>query len=256
MPRFAANLSTMFQEVPFLDRFAAAAEAGFKGVEFLFPYAHDPEAVAEKLRTAGLEMVLFNTPAGDWAHGERGTACIPERVEEFRTGVDQALLYASRLGCRRLHAVAGIAAPGTDPAVSRATLIDNLKYAAAKVAAQDIMLLLEAINTRDAPGFFIPTQAECYAVCAAVGAPNLKMQMDLYHAQVMEGDLATKLRRYAPHCGHVQFAGAPERHEPDTGEVRYEYIFRLLDEIGYDGWVGCEYLPAGRTVDGLGWFHA
>lgn len=256
MPKFAANLSMMFREVPFLERFAAAADAGFKGVEFLFPYDHPPEAVAEQLRLHRLENPVFNMPAGDWAGGERGIACIPGREEEFRAGVEKALLYAGQLGTRRLHAVAGIAPPGSDAAACRARLIANLKHAAVKVAARGITLLVEAINTRDAPGFFIPTQAESFAICEAVGTPNIKMQMDLYHMQVMEGDLATKLKRYAPHCAHIQIAGAPERHEPDTGEVRYEYLFRLLDEMGYDGWVGCEYLPAGGTVEGLGWFRS
>jgi hydroxypyruvate isomerase len=255
MPKFAANLSMMFNEVPFLDRFAAAAEAGFKGVEFLFPYDYEPEVVAARLRECGLENVLFNMPPGNWGAGERGIASIPGREEEFRSGVDRALTYAKAMGTPRLHAMAGIPPASADPAACKATLIENLKYAAGKLAGDNILLLLEAINTRDMPGFFVNTQAQSRDICAAVNAPNLKMQMDCYHMQVMEGDIATKLKLYAAECGHIQIAGAPERHEPDTGEVRYEYLYRLLDEIGYDGWLGCEYRPAGKTVDGLGWFR-
>jgi hydroxypyruvate isomerase len=256
MPRFAANLSMMFNEVPFLDRFKAASDAGFKAVEFLFPYEHLPEEVASKAKAAGVEIVLFNMPAGNWAAGERGITGIPGREIEFREGVDRALDYADHLGVSRLHAMAGITPAGEDPAACLATLIANLKYAAQKLAGQKITLLLEAINTRDMPGFMVSTQKDSHAICEAVGAQNLKMQMDLYHMQVMEGDLATSLRRYASMCGHIQIAGCPERHEPDTGEIRYEYLYRLLDEIGYDGWLGCEYRPAGKTTDGLGWFRA
>ena len=254
MLKFAANLSMMVKEVPFLERFAAAAKCGFRGVEFLFPYDYPPEVVAACLQEAGLENVLFNLPPGDWAAGERGITCIPGREEEFRAGVEKALTYAQRLGTRRLHAMAGIAPPHAGRDACKATLVANLKYAAELLQPHGITLLLEAINNRDVPGFFINTQAESHAVCMEVGAPNLKMQMYCYHMQVMEGDLAMKLRRYAPHCGHIQIAGAPERNEPDTGEVRYEYLFRVLEEIGYDGWVGCEYRPAGKTEDGLGWF--
>jgi hydroxypyruvate isomerase len=255
MPKFAANLSMMFNEVPFLDRFAAARDAGFQAVEYMFPYDYEPDVVAAKLRASHLENVLINMPAGNWAAGERGIGCLPGRQQEFRAGVDKALAYAAALGVTNLHAMAGIPPAGADPAACHATLIENLKYAAAKLAQRKITLLLEAINTRDMPGFFVSTQAQSYAVMEEVGAPNLKMQMDCYHMQVMEGDIAIKLRKYAAHCGHVQVAGAPERNEPDTGELRYSYLFHLLDEIGYAGWVGCEYRPAGKTVDGLGWFH-
>ncbi len=255
MPKFAANLSMMFNEAPFLDRFAAARDAGFQAVEYLFPYDYEPEVVARKLHENHLENVLINMPPGNWAAGERGIASIPGREAEFRAGVDKGLVYAAALDIKRLHAMAGIPPSGADPAACRATLIENLKYAARKLEPHKIMLLLEAINTRDMPGFFVSTQADSFAICSEVNAPNLKMQMDCYHMQVMEGDLATKLKRYAPHCGHIQIAGVPERNEPDTGEVRYDYIFRLLDDIGYDGWVGCEYRPAGKTVDGLGWFR-
>lgn len=256
MPRFAANLSMMFTEFPFLDRFAAASDAGFSAVEFLFPYEHSPEVVENSRRAAGVEIVLFNMPAGDWAAGERGIACIPGRREEFRAGLEKAVGYAAVLDVRRLHSMAGIVPKGVDATTCRQTLVENLTWAAERLAARRITLLLEAINARDIPGFLISTQSDSYSVCQAVNAPNLKMQMDLYHMQVTEGDIATKLRRYAPHCGHVQVAGCPERNEPDTGEVRYEYLFRMLDEIGYAGWVGCEYRPARTTCDGLGWLES
>jgi 2-dehydrotetronate isomerase len=255
MPKFAANLTMMFTEVPFLDRFAAAADAGFEAVEFLFPYDFPPEEVVNRARTADVEVVLFNMPAGDWAAGERGIACIPGREEEFRGSVDKALQYALALGTRQLHAMAGIVPKGADPVVCRQTLIGNLAYASQRLAGQDRTLLLEAINTRDMPGFVVSTQKDSHAICEATKAPNIKMQMDLYHMQVMQGDLATTLKRYASHCGHIQIAGCPERNEPDTGEVRYEYLFRVLDQIGYKGWLGCEYRPAGKTIDGLRWLR-
>lgn len=255
VPRFAANLSMMFNEVPFLERFAAAADAGFTGVEYLFPYEFPADVLAEQLRKYNLENVLFNLPPGNWAAGERGVTCLPGREEEFRAGVATAISYATRLNTARIHAMAGIVPHGASPPTVHATYISNLKYAAAECARHGITLLIEAINTRDMPGFYLNTQAQAYAVLEEVSAPNLKMQMDCYHMQIMEGDLAVKLRKYAPQCGHVQVAGVPERHEPDTGEVRYSYLFDLLDETGYGGWVGCEYRPAGKTVDGLGWFH-
>ena len=256
MPRFAANLSMMFNEVPFLDRFKAAAESGFSAVEFLFPYEYSPEEVAGKAKAAGVQIVLFNMPAGNWAAGERGLTGLPGREQEFRDGVATALEYAADLGVPRLHAMAGVAPTGADLAACKATLIANLKYAAAELARHDITLLLEAINTRDMPGYLVNTQKQSAEICAAVGAPNMKMQMDLYHMQVMEGDLATSLKRYASMCGHIQIAGCPERHEPDTGEIRYEYLFKLLDESGYPGWLGCEYRPAGKTTEGLRWLSA
>jgi hydroxypyruvate isomerase len=254
MPKFAANLSMLFTEVPFLERFGAAAGAGFRAVEFLFPYEHSADAIAEQVHKHNLQIVLFNMPPGDWAGGERGVGCIPGREGDFRAGIEKALSYATALKIPRLHAMAGIAPASVSRDACRATLIANLKYAAEKLAPHNITLLLEAINHRDIPGFFVNTQAESYDVCAAVGAPNLKMQMDLYHMQVMEGDIAMKLRKYAPHCGHIQIAGPPQRNEPDTGEVRYEYLFQVLDEIGYEGWIGCEYRPARGTNEGLTWF--
>jgi hydroxypyruvate isomerase len=198
---------------------------------------------------------LFNLPPGNWAAGERGLTGLPGREEEFRASVDVALKYARALGTRFLHAMAGVAPAGADRAACRETLVRNLKYAAERTAAYGIVLLLEAINTRDIPGYLVNTQAESYAICEEVGAPNLKMQMDLYHMQVMEGDLETKLRKYAAHCGHIQIAGCPGRNEPDTGEIRYEALYPVVDEIGYESWIGCEYRPAGVTTEGLGWFH-
>jgi len=254
MPRFAANLSFLFQELPFLDRFAAAASAGFRAVEFMFPYDHPPAAVAQRLTAAGLENNLFNLYPGDWSAGERGLACLPDRVEEFRSSVATALSYAAALKTPRLHAMAGTVPPGATRADYHTAYIANLRYAAEQLGAAGIMLLIEPLNTRDMPGYFLTTQSQAAEICAAVGLSNVKIQMDCYHMQIAEGDIATKLRRYAALCGHVQIAGVPDRHEPDTGEINYPYLFRLLDEIGYEGWIGCEYRPAGKTLDGLAWF--
>ncbi len=255
MPEFAANLTLMFNEVPFMERFGAAAQAGFKGVEFLFPYEHDAQAIAAQLATHRLENVLFNLPPGDFAAGERGIACLPNREADFRASVDQALSFAGILGTRRLHVMAGLLPDEADRPTYRATYIDNLKYAAAETAKHDITLLIEPINTRDIPGYFLNTQADAHAIREQVGAANLKVQMDFYHVQIVEGDIAMKLRRYLPQVGHIQIAGVPGRNEPDTGEINYPYLFRLLDELGYAGWVGCEYRPAGNTVAGLGWMQ-
>lgn len=254
MPRFAANLTMMFNEVPFLDRFAAAAEAGFEGVEFLFPYDHAPEEVASRLRAAGLRSVLFNMPPGDWAAGERGLGALPGREGEFRDGVASAVWYAQALGTPCLHAMAGLVPAGADQRACRATYVENLRLAATELARHGLTLVIEPINLRDMPGYFLNTQAEAHAIREAVGAPNLKVQLDLYHAQIVEGDLAVKMRRWMSHVGHVQVASVPDRHEPDSGEVNYPYLFQLLDELGYRGWVGCEYRPAGATTAGLGWF--
>ncbi len=253
MPRFAANLTFQFQDIPFLDRFAAAAAAGYRAVEFMFPYEHAPEIIAERLKTSQLENALFNLPAGDWAGGDRGIAAVPGREDEFRKGVATAISYARVLGTPRVHAMCGLVPAGSSREACKATYIANLRYAAEQLAAAGVVLVIEPINTRDMPGYFLNTQAEAAEFCAAVG-PNLKMQMDCYHMQVTEGDIATKLKKYAALCEHIQIAGVPERNEPDTGEVNYTYLFKLLDDIGYKGWIGCEYRPAGKTVDGLGWF--
>ncbi|MCU0805264.1 MAG: hydroxypyruvate isomerase family protein [Burkholderiales bacterium] len=253
MPKFAANLSFLYNEVPFLDRFAAAARDGFKGVEFLFPYAHAPHEVAARLRDAGLENVLFNTVPGDFDAGERGLAAIPGREADFRAGVTKAIDYALVLGCKRLHAMAGLVAPGADRDAMRRTYVGNLRYAAAETAKHGISVLIEPINTRDIPGYFLNRQDQAHAIREEVGTPNLKVQLDLYHCQIVEGDLATTIRKYLPDVGHMQIAGVPERHEPSLGEVNYPYLFDLIDALGYDGWIGCEYRPKAGTSAGLGW---
>jgi len=255
MPRFAANLSMMFTEVPFLERFGAAAQAGFAGVEFLFPYEHPAQDIARELARHRLANVLFNLPPGDFKAGERGMASLPGREAEFAGSVDLGLTYAKALGTPRLHVMAGLLPTGADRSRHRATYVANLRRAAETAASAGVDLLIEPINTRDIPGYFLNSQAEAHAIREEVGAPNLKVQMDLYHAQIVEGDIAVKLRRYLPHVGHIQIAGVPERHEPDTGEVNYPYLFALLDELGYAGWVGCEYRPANGTLAGLGWFR-
>jgi hydroxypyruvate isomerase len=255
MPKFAANLTMMFNELPFLERFEAAAKAGFKAVEFLFPYEQRPDEIAAKLAAHGLENVLFNMPPGDWAAGERGMASLPGREAEFREGVAKALSYAKALGTRRLHAMAGLLPAGADRAAHRRVYAGNLRYAAAELAKHGITLLIEPINTRDIPGYFLNTQDDAHAIREEVGAANLKVQMDFYHVQIVEGDIAMKVRKHLPHIGHIQIAGVPQRHEPDTGEVNYPYLFALLDELGCECWIGCEYRPAKGTVEGLGWMR-
>jgi len=254
MPRFAANLTMMFNEVAFLDRFAAAADAGFDAVEFLFPYDHAPEEVAARLERARVKNVLFNLPPGNWAAGERGIGAVPGREREFRDGVARALRYAEALGTPTLHAMAGLVPPGADRGACRAAYVENLRFAAAELARRGLLLVIEPINGRDFPGYFLQTQADAHAIREEVGAANLKVQMDLYHAQIVEGDLTVKIRRWAPQVGHVQIASVPDRHEPDGGEVDYRHVFRVLDEVGYAGWVGCEYRPARGTAEGLAWF--
>lgn len=253
MPKFAANLTMMFNEVPFLQRFHLAAQTGFKAVEFLFPYDHPAEEIAQQLDANQLENVLFNMPPGDWTGGERGLASLPGREAEFRDGVARAIAYAKVLGTPRLHLMAGLLPAGADHGLHRQTYLKNLRHACGEAATHGITVLIEPINTRDMPGYFLNTQAEAHAIRDEIGAGNLKVQMDFYHVQIAEGDIAMKLRRYLPHIGHIQIAGVPERNEPDTGEVNYAYLFRLLDELGYDGWLGCEYRPARGTVEGLGW---
>lgn len=256
MPRFAANLTMMFNEVPFPQRFAAAARAGFQGVEFLFPYEHAAQDVALWLREHGLQNVLFNLPPGDWAAGERGLASLPGREAEFRAGVAQAIDYALALGTPRLHMMAGLVPGGADLALHRATYLANLQYAAGAAGAHGIEIMIEPINGRDMPGYFLVTQEQAHALRMESGAPNVKVQMDFYHAQIVEGDIVTTFRKHFNGIGHVQIASVPARNEPDDGEVNYPYLYRLLDELGYQGWIGCEYRPRGRTEDGLGWFAA
>ena len=255
MPRFAANLSMMYQEHAFLDRFGAAAKDGFKGIEFLFPYAHPAADIRARLTEHGLAQTLFNGPPGDWDAGERGLASLPGRETEFKQGVASALEYARVLGNARVHLMAGLIRPGEERARRRETYVRNLAYAAKEAASAGVTVVIEPINTRDIPGFFLNRQDEAHAICAEVGAPNLKVQMDFYHCQIVEGDLAMKLRKYIAGVGHIQIAGVPERQEPDLGEINYAYLFRLMDELGYAGWVGCEYRPKGGTSAGLGWLR-
>lgn len=253
MPKCAANLTMMFNEVPFPQRFAAAAKAGFAAVEFLFPYDYPPAEVARWLQEAGLKNALFNMPPGDWAAGERGVASLPGREEEFRAGVARAIEYARALGTPSIHAMAGLLPSGADRKRHREVFVANLRHAAKVLAGEGLTLLIEPINSRDIPGYFLNTQAEAHAIREEVEPPILKVQMDFYHAQIVEGDLSVTLRKHIAHVGHVQIASVPDRHEPDEGEIDYRHIFRLLDELGYPGWVGCEYRPRGRTEDGLGW---
>jgi hydroxypyruvate isomerase len=245
----------MYPEHGFLERFAAAAHDGFKGVEFLFPYEHAAGELRTRLDDNGLTLALFNAPPGDWSKGERGIASLPGREDEFRRSIATALEYARVLGNRTLHVMAGLIAPGADRGRHRAVYMSNLAYAADQARALGITVVIEPINTRDIPGFFLNRQDEAHAVCRDVGAANLKVQMDLYHCQIVEGDLAMKIRQYIGGVGHMQVAGVPERHEPDVGEVNYPYLFKLVDELGYAGWIGCEYRPRGRTSDGLRWLR-
>ena len=250
MPNFAANLSMMFTEHAFLDRFQAARSAGFTAVEYLFPYDFDADEVSRALVDAGLQQALFNAPPGDWESGERGMASIPGREQEFRDAFHKALAYASVINPDAVHIMAGIA-EGPD---AEATYIDNLTWAAEQ--AQDQLLVIEPINSRDMPGYFLNRSDQAAAILETVDAANLKLQFDLYHAQIMEGDLTRRLERLMPVIGHVQVAGVPDRHEPDAGELNYPHLFATLDRLGYAGWVGCEYRPAGATVDGLAWFES
>ena len=256
MLRFAANLSLMYNEHEFLDRFAAAAGDGFKGVEFLFPYEHSPGEIRRRLDEHSLTQALFNGPPGNWAAGERGIASLPGREEEFRESIAKALQYVQVIGNETLHVMAGLTVAGVDRARQRAVYMNNLAYAADQAASLGVTIVIEPINTRDIPGFFLNRQDEAQAIRAELGKPNLKVQFDLYHCQIVEGDLATRLRRDMPTIGHIQIAGVPDRHEPDTGEVNYNYLLGLIEELGYAGWIGCEYRPAGKTSAGLGWFEA
>ena len=252
MPRFAANLTMLFTEEPFLRRFTAASEAGFDAVEFLFPYDYEVQLLADALEDAGLELVLHNLPAGDWVAGDRGIASDPAREAEFRVGVERAITYATALRCKRVNCLAGIVDPA-DAVTARRTLIGNLRYAADALAAAGIGLLLEPVNTLDVPGFFVDRTSTGLAIIDEVGSDNLALQLDLYHAQVMEGDLARKIEANLGIIGHLQVADNPGRHEPGTGEINYPFLFRRIDELGYDGWIGCEYKPHADTRAGLDW---
>ena len=255
MPRFAANLTMLFTELPFLERFAAAKAAGFDAVEYLFPYAYDAQVLAQALQTHGLKQVLHNLPAGDWEAGERGIACHPDRVAEFRAGIPQAIAYAQALGCGQLNCLAGKLPDGVTPAQAHATLVANLRHAAEQLKTAGIRLLIEPINTYDIPGFFLSTTRQAQALIDEVGSDNLYIQYDLYHAQRMEGELAATAQKYLARIAHVQLADNPGRHEPGTGEINYAFLFRHLEAIGYTGWIGCEYKPRTTTTEGLGWIQ-
>ncbi|MEC5212453.1 hydroxypyruvate isomerase [Polaromonas sp. CG_9.5] len=253
MPKFAANLTMLFTEHPFLDRFEYAAKAGFKAVEFLFPYAWPAEEIRQRLDANNLTLVLHNLPAGDWDAGERGIACLPERVAEFREGVAKAIVYAKALGVKQLNCLAGKAPEGVADDVLRQTFVENLRFAAAELKKAGLRLLIEPINTFDIPGFYLNRTTQAVSILVEVGADNAFVQYDIYHAQRMEGELAATMQKYLPRIGHIQLADNPGRNEPGTGEINYAFLFAHLERIGYDGWIGCEYKPATTTEAGLGW---
>jgi hydroxypyruvate isomerase len=253
MPKFAANLTMLFNEVEFLDRFAAAAKAGFRGVEYLFPYAFPKEALADELAKHGLTQALHNLPAGDWAKGERGVACIPGREEEFRDGVATAISYAKALQCRQLNCLVGVAPKDAEAGRVRATLVANLRYAARELESAGVKLLAEPVNPYDIPGFYLSRTDQALALFDEVGERNLLLQYDVYHAQRTEGELAATMAKHLGRIAHIQVADNPGRNEPGTGEINYDFLFGRLDELGYDGWIGCEYKPKTTTLEGLGW---
>jgi hydroxypyruvate isomerase len=256
MPRFAANLTMLFNEVPFLDRFERAARAGFEYVEFLFPYAYPAADLAARLKANRLKLVLHNLPAGDWDGGERGIACLPDRVDEFRAGVGRAIEYGTALGAPQLNCLAGKVPMGATDDMLRKTFVANLRFAAAALKKAGVKLLIEPINTFDIPGFFLNRSAQGLAIIDEAGSDNLYLQYDIYHAQRMEGELAATLSKHLSRIAHVQLADNPGRNEPGTGEINYPFLFAHLDRIGYKGYVGCEYKPAGSTEQGLAWLQA
>lgn len=253
MPRFAANLTMLFTEVPFLERFALAKIGGFKAVEFLFPYAFEVQDIQVALERNALKLVLHNLPAGDWDTGERGIACLPERVAEFRSGVTKAIDYATALGVPQLNCLAGKAPAGTDPKLLHDTFVNNLQYAASELKKANLKLLIEPINTFDIPGFYLSKTEQGIAILDAVAADNAFLQYDIYHAQRMEGELGNTIQKYFNRIGHIQLADNPGRNEPGTGEIHYAYLFDLIDRLGYSGYIGCEYKPLKATEAGLGW---
>ena len=256
MPKFAANLTMLFTELPFVERFEAAAKAGFKAVEYLFPYAFDKKELAAALRVNGLEQVLHNLPAGNWDIGERGIACHPDRVSEFREGVGRAIDYATALGCPQVNCLAGKLPVGAALQDAHPTLVANLRLAARELEAAGLRLVIEPINSFDIPGFFLTRTDQALALIDEVGSSNLKLQYDIYHAQRMEGELGNTLSKNIERIGHIQLADNPGRGEPGTGEINYPWLFKHIDAIGYNGWIGCEYKPRTTTVEGLGWMHA
>ena len=252
MPRFAANLTMLFNEVPFLDRFEAAARAGFTGVEYLFPYDFDTQELKARLARHGLTQVLHNLPAGNWGAGERGIACHPDRVQEFADGVDRAIDYARTLDCTQVNCLAGVVPSGVSQADAHATFVRNLRSAAPRLEAAGVRLLIEPINTRDIPGFFLTHTKQALGIIDEAGGAA-QLQYDVYHMQIMEGDLAKTIERHLPRIAHMQIADPPARNEPGTGEINYRFLLNWIDRLGYKGWIGLEYKPAGRTEDGLGW---
>ena len=253
MPKLNANLSMMFNELAFLERFGGAAKAGFKGVEFLFPYDFPAAQIREQLDRHRLQMVLFNMPPGDWNAGDRGLACDPGKVAQFQEAVGKALEYGRALGARQIHCMAGLKPRGVSEEKMRETYIANLQFAGREFAKHGITLLIEAINTRDIPGFYLNYSSQAFDIMHYAGVPNLKFQYDIYHMQIMEGDLAPTIEKNLERIGHMQLADTPGRHEPGTGEINYEFLLPFIDRIGYAGWIGCEYRPAGKTEDGLNW---
>ena len=253
MPKFAANLSFLFIELEFLDRFKAARDAGFDAVEFMFPYPYEKQQLAEVLEANKLELVLHNLPAGNWEAGERGIACHPNRRKDFQEGVQRAVEYAKALGCRKINCLAGIRPPEVEFAEARQTLINNLAYAAQILSGNGIQLLLEPVNTLDIPGFFVSTSAFGLELINAADPARIGLQFDIYHTQIMEGDLARRIESNLKQIFHIQIADNPGRHEPGTGEINYPFLFKFLDRIGYSGWIGCEYKPSGDTLSSLGW---
>ena len=255
MPKFAANLTTLFNEVDFLERFGMAAKSGFKAVEFQFPYEFDKDALAGRLVENDLTPVLHNLPAGDWQAGDRGLACLPDRIGEFQDSVGQAMDYATTLGCNQLNCLAGRGPEDADPDKLEQTLVENLRFAAQQLGAAGIRLLIEPINTHDVPGFYLCHARQALSVMEQVGAPNIALQYDMYHMHIMEGDLAHTLTTILPQIAHIQISDSPGRHEPGTGEINYAFLFDFLDRVGYAGWVGCEYTPRTTTAEGLTWFE-
>jgi hydroxypyruvate isomerase len=253
MPRFCANLTMLYNEIDFLERFAAAAKSGFRGVEYLFPYPYDKNQLKERLAKHGLTQVLHNLPAGDWGKGERGIACHPDRVDEFQEGVGKAIEYATALGCKQVNCLAGIAPQGIAPQKLQETFVTNLKFAAGELKKAGVKLLIEPINTIDIPGFYLTRTQQAVDIIGAVGSDNLFVQYDIYHMQIMEGDLARTMEKHLKLIAHLQLADNPGRHEPGTGEINYPFLFAHIDRIGYKGWIGCEYKPAAATEAGLGW---
>ena len=256
MPRFSANLSFLLQELPFYDRLDAAAENGFRGVEYMSPYDYEVGEIKRRLRAGGLEQVLFNLPVGDFARGERGFATDPARVAEFRRGADSAVVIARELACSRVNCLVGIAIPGLDPAIARATLVDNVRYAAQALATIGATLVVEPLNRIETPGFVIGTTAEGLALIDEAGAPNFKLQYDVYHAQRSEGNVIATIRTHVARFGHVQIADSPGRNEPGTGELAYERILPAFDEAGYNGWIGLEYKPSRPVPETFSWIGA